>query len=156
MFSMLEDFSPGGEKHFQEFLDTVYAGFKQRVAAGRKLDAAAVEKVAKGRVWTGEDAKAKGLVDELGGYDTALRLARVAANLDPAAPITLRTYPPQRDARAVLLAWLTGRDSDDDAPGTGLLATASRLGGIVAPLARELAGVTTGAGVTQMPAVRAR
>jgi protease-4 len=157
MFSTLEDFSPEGEKHFQEFLDTVYAGFKERVAAGRKLDAASVEKVAKGRVWTGEDAKAKGLVDELGGYDMALRLARVSANLDAAAPITLRTYPPQRDVRALLLAWLTGRDSDDDASGSvALLAAASRLGGIVAPLARELAGVTNGAGVTQMPVVRAR
>jgi protease-4 len=157
MFSTLEDFSPDGEAHFQGFLDTVYAGFKERVAAGRKLDAAIVEKLAKGRVWTGEDAKAKGLVDELGGYETALRLARVAANLDPAAPITLRTYPPQREARAVLLDWLTGREGDEDARvGTALLGETLRLGRIVAPLAREIEAVTSSAGVTQMPLLRTR
>jgi protease IV len=155
MFSTQEDFSPAGEKHFQGFLDTVYAGFKERVAAGRKLDAAVVEQIAKGRVWTGEDAKAKGLVDELGGYDTALRLARVAANLDAAAPITLKTYPPQREARTVLLDWLTGR-ADDDNVGVALLAETMRLGRIVAPLAREIEAVTSPAGAVQMPLVQIR
>jgi protease IV len=155
MFSTQEDFSPAGEKHFQGFLDTVYAGFKERVAAGRKLDAAVVEQIAKGRVWTGEDAKAKGLVDELGGYDTALRLARVAANLDVAAPITLKTYPPQREARTVLLDWLTGR-ADDDNVGVALLAETMRLGRIVAPLAREIEAVTSPAGAVQMPLVQIR
>src|SRR6476646_10017112 len=72
MFSTIEDYTPEGERHFESFLDTVYAGFKDRVAAGRRLDKDSVEKIARGRVWTGEDAKARGLVDELGGYDTAL------------------------------------------------------------------------------------
>jgi protease-4 len=152
MFSTLEDFSRDGETHFQGFLDTVYAGFKERVASGRKLDAEAVEKIAKGRVWTGEDAKARGLVDELGGYETALRLARVAANLDPAAPITLRTYPLQRDARAVLLDWLTGREGYEDSR----VGTALPFGQILAPLAREVETVTSPGGVTQMPLVRTR
>ncbi len=157
MFSATEDFSPAGEAHFQDFLDSVYAGFKERVAAGRKLDAAAIEKIAKGRVWTGEDAKAKGLVDELGGYETALRLARVAANLDAAAPITLKTYPVQREARAVLLDWLTGRTGDEDASvGVALLGETLGLGRIAAPLAREIEAATSPAGVTQMPLVRTR
>jgi protease-4 len=153
MFSTLEDYSPEGQKHFQAFLDTVYAGFKQRVAAGRKLDPEAVEKIAKGRVWTGEDAKARGLVDELGGYDTAMRLTRVAANLDPAAPITLKTYPPEREPRAMLLDWLTGREGDED---TRVVAEMIRLARLVVPLAREIEAVIAPAGVTQMPLVRTR
>ncbi len=66
--SPFEDFTPEGYQRFEAFLDDVYAGFKDRVAQGRKLDAAAVESVAKGRIWSGEDAKAHGLVDALGGY----------------------------------------------------------------------------------------
>ena len=56
----------------QALLDATYTGFKNHVAAGRHMSPDAVEAVAKGRVWTGEDAKAHGLVDALGGYGTAL------------------------------------------------------------------------------------
>src|SRR5579862_333961 len=79
MFSLTSDFSPQGRERLEHMLDTVYAGFKSHVAAGRHLSADAVEAVAKGRVWSGEDAKAKGLVDALGGYAVALRLAKEAA-----------------------------------------------------------------------------
>jgi protease IV len=134
MFSTIEDYTPEGERHFESFLDTVYAGFKDRVAAGRRLDKDSVEKIARGRVWTGEDAKARGLVDELGGYDTALRLARVAAHLDAAAPITLKVYPPERPAGEELLARLLGRDSDENGQAaTGMAA------GVVGELARLVA-----------------
>src|SRR6185437_6157372 len=92
MFSSLEDYTPEGKQRFEHFLDTVYAGFKQHVAEGRHLDKDAVEKIARGRVWTGEDAKRLGLVDALGGFEMALRLARVAAYLDPDSPITLKQF----------------------------------------------------------------
>jgi len=65
---------------------------------------ASVERVARGRVWTGEEAKSRGLVDELGGYDAALRLARIAAHLDPEAKITLQTYPRERDTREQIIS----------------------------------------------------
>ncbi len=60
MFSTLQDFSPPEKQRFEEFLDAAYGTFKDRVAQGRKLSAEAVETVAKGRVWTGEDAKSTG------------------------------------------------------------------------------------------------
>jgi protease IV len=81
MFSQFEDFSPAGRQRLDAFLDKIYAGFKQHVAAGRHLSNEQVEAVAKGRVWTGEDAKKNGLVDELGGYEVALRLAKEAAKI---------------------------------------------------------------------------
>ena len=75
MFSITSDFSPHGRERLDHLLDTTYAGFKNRVAAGRHMSADAVEAVAKGRVWSGEDAKARGLVDRLGGYSVAFRQA---------------------------------------------------------------------------------
>ena len=51
--------------------DVIYDDFLHKVAAGRKLPFEQVQAAAKGRVWTGADAKTKGLVDELGGFWTA-------------------------------------------------------------------------------------
>jgi protease-4 len=53
----------------------IYDDFTAKVAAGRKLTRAQVQDSARGRVWTGADAKARGLVDELGGFWTAAALA---------------------------------------------------------------------------------
>jgi protease IV len=75
------------------FLDRVYDAFVDRVAAGRGLDRAHVHEVARGRVWTGADALARGLVDELGGYRQALAAARSLAGLGPDAPVKLAELP---------------------------------------------------------------
>ena len=53
----------------------------RQVAAGRGQTVEAVRQVAKGRVWTGEDALAHGLVDALGGLQDAVRLAKQEAGL---------------------------------------------------------------------------
>lgn len=71
------------ERQLQLFYDL----FLQRVAEGRKLDKSAVDAVGQGRVWTGEQAKDKGLVDELGGLRQALAHARKLADLPEHAPI---------------------------------------------------------------------
>jgi len=111
MYSATSDFSAQARQHLAEELDNTYRGFKDHVGAGRHLSADAVEAVAKGRVWTGEDAKANGLVDELGGYDTAWRLAREAAQLPADAPIEIVVYPRDRGWQAVFGRLL---DRDDD------------------------------------------
>ena len=74
-------FSNEGWARMQEGLDRVYADFTQKVAAGRNLPIEKVQDVAKGQVWTGSDARDRGLVDELGGYSVAIRLARDAAKI---------------------------------------------------------------------------
>ncbi|BBY54989.1 signal peptide peptidase SppA [Mycobacterium koreense] len=73
--------------------DLFYTDFVQRVAEGRNLAVDAVDKVARGRVWTGADALAHGLVDELGGLRTAIRRARVLAGLEPDADTRTLHYP---------------------------------------------------------------
>ena len=55
-----------------------------------------VHAVAKGRIWTGEDAKKYGLVDELGGVQTALDLVREALKLEADAPIQLKVFPKEK------------------------------------------------------------
>jgi protease-4 len=121
MFSIAQDFSPQARAKLNAMLDETYAGFKDHVAAGRHLSADAVEAVAKGRVWSGEDAKANGLVDALGGYETALDLAREAAKLPENAPLKVVVYPRERGLTAALLGRLRDRDDDDDSGSTGAL-----------------------------------
>ena len=76
MFSATSKFSPLARARLQAFLDASYKGFKEHVAAGRHMSTDAVEAVAQGRVWTGEEAKANGLVDALGGYRWLYALPR--------------------------------------------------------------------------------
>lgn len=58
-----------------------YESFKAGVSKGRNLSLAEVEKIAQGRVWSGEKALQLGLVDELGGMDVAVRWAKKLANV---------------------------------------------------------------------------
>lgn len=66
----------------QQYVDEFYDGFKERVAEGRKMTVAQVDSVGQGRVWTGSDAKARGLVDELGGLEDAVKAAAKLAGLE--------------------------------------------------------------------------
>jgi protease IV len=114
LFSSFEDFTPADYQRFEAFLDDVYAGFKDRVATGRKLDPATVESLAKGRIYSGEDAKAKGLVDALGGFATALQLAKDTAGIAPDSDVTVKLYPPPENAARQLIARALGREPPAD------------------------------------------
>jgi protease-4 len=104
MFSEVDDFSAHGWQRFQSWLDRVYVDFTAKVADGRGLPLEKVQQIARGRIWTGEDARGIGLVDELGGWPVALRLAREAAGLAADADIELRTYPAEKSLFEQLLA----------------------------------------------------
>lgn len=53
-------------------------------------------KIARGRIWSGEDAKALGLVDELGGFPKALELAKKAANIPESEDVKLKLFPERK------------------------------------------------------------
>lgn len=74
----------------QNGVDDIYLQFKQRVADGRKLSLQQVERLARGRVWTGEDALKIGLVDEMGGLNDAIAYAIKIAKVKDA---NIRYYP---------------------------------------------------------------
>ena len=80
----------------QASLDRIYDDFTAKVAEGRNMSQADVHAVAKGRIWTGEDAKARGLVDELGGMKTAIRLIREALELEADTSLKLVLFPKEK------------------------------------------------------------
>jgi len=78
-------------------LDAVYADFTRQVAEARKLDAAKVDAAARGRVFTGTDARRVGLVDELGGLQLAISIAKAKAGIDEGRQVELRRFPAEGD-----------------------------------------------------------
>jgi len=91
MFTTTRPFSKEEWLKINSWLDRIYADFTGKVASGRKMTQEQVHDVARGRVWTGADAAANGLVDQLGGLEEALGLARERAGLPGTAPV--RVYP---------------------------------------------------------------
>ncbi|AKQ70122.1 Signal peptide peptidase SppA, 67K type [Myxococcus hansupus] len=126
-------FTPEQQARLDATLDRIYEDFTTRAAAGRKLPLEKLQSLAKGRVWTGEDALANGLVDALGGYPKALELAKEAAKLPADARVNVQVYPRKKPASAVLSELLgqRGENSEDDAVTVSAL---SPWGGLVAGL----------------------
>lgn len=91
MFSSTRPFSDSQWARINTWLDRVYDDFVNKVAEGRGLERDRAESLARGRVWTGADARDNGLVDELGGVEDALAEARKRAGLAADAPV--RSYP---------------------------------------------------------------
>jgi protease-4 len=87
MYSFRQGFSEDERARFAVTIDAIYDDFVGKVATGRKRPASEIEAVARGRVWTGQDALEAGLVDELGGLRDAIRIARERANLPEDAPV---------------------------------------------------------------------
>lgn len=80
-FGTGQGFTPDQRARFAAWMDRIYAGFVHRVAEGRKLPEERVREIAKGRVWTGVQAKQLGLVDELGGFYEAVDKAKSLAGI---------------------------------------------------------------------------
>ena len=93
LYSTLRPFDERQLAVMRRRIDEIYARFLDHVAAGRGLDRSTVETLAGGRVWTGADAKARGLVDEIGGLDRAIALAREAAGIAPTETVSLAFFP---------------------------------------------------------------
>lgn len=91
----------------QAQVDNIYTIFKSRVAAGRSMGIEAVDSIAQGRVWTGTDAKAIGLVDGLGDLDRAITSAARKANIKDYKVVT---YPEPVDKLELLIKRLNGAD----------------------------------------------
>lgn len=112
MLSPYRDFSEEEQALYDRQLEDFYRGFLDRVAANRGRSAAEIDSVARGRVWTGTDARALGLVDTLGGLDVALAVARREAGIAPDAPVTIERWP--RAERTLLQQLLESLVEDED------------------------------------------
>jgi protease-4 len=74
-------FTEGEKQIIQSEVDKIYETFTTKAAAGRKMPVETLKSLAGGRVWSGTEAKANGLVDELGGLDKAIELAAAQAKI---------------------------------------------------------------------------
>ncbi|WP_042284067.1 signal peptide peptidase SppA [Nocardiopsis alba] len=90
MFDSEEGFDESEWERINTLLDDIYQDFVSKVAAARGRTWDEIHEVAKGRIWTGADARERGLVDELGGIETAVRIARAKADV---GPLPLRIFP---------------------------------------------------------------
>ncbi len=128
-WSVNAPFTDEQHAHVEAEADLFYTDFVERVARGRDLTVAAVDAVARGRVWTGADAEARGLVDTLGGLRTAITRAKELAGLDADDDIRLVHLP-----GTSLLEFLRPRPSSQPA-------AASLPDAVGALLGRSLVGV---------------
>ncbi|MFI0357018.1 signal peptide peptidase SppA [Actinomadura sp. 9N407] len=134
MFSATKDFSDSEWERVNVSLDRIYDDFTGKAAEGRGLSQERVHELARGRVWTGADARDNGLVDELGGLDLALDLARKKGGLAADAPI--RSYP-----HSSPLERLRPPESSDDRTAASARFDAwGSLGGLAARLGLPAAG----------------
>ena len=98
--SMTRPFSADERAIMQRYINRGYALFTKRCADGRQMSIADIEKIAQGRVWTGELAKDLGLVDLLGDIELAKDIAAEMAGIDS---YTLISYPEKENALTMLL-----------------------------------------------------
>jgi protease-4 len=93
IYSSLQPYTPDQDARVQQLMNRTYSTFVGHVAAGRKMSRQQVEGVASGRVWTGAAAQKIGLVDELGGLDRAIDVAREEAGIRPSEAVAIAFYP---------------------------------------------------------------
>jgi protease-4 len=96
LYSPVRPFSPEERKRVEEHMQATYDAFVEKAAAGRNTTPERIDAVAQGRVWTGRQAKDLGLIDELGGLERALALAKQRAKLEPHSEVELVVYPPKK------------------------------------------------------------
>ena len=101
-YGSAQPFTPAQHAAISAWMDRIYQEFIGRVAAGRHLPVDKVTEIAKGRVWTGAQAKGLGLVDKIGGLTLAVAEARRLAGLAPDQGVTLKLVPAHRSLFEVL------------------------------------------------------
>lgn len=94
MYSARHSFTDEERERLGVTLDAIYDDFVAKVASGRGLPLAEVDAVARGRVWTGNDALDHGLVDEIGSLRDAIRIARARTGLAADAPVVPAIHVP--------------------------------------------------------------
>ena len=106
---VMKPLSPFQHAKLDELVTKIYTDFTELVARTRNLDIAYVDSIAKGRVWSGVDAKDLGLVDDFGGIEDAIAYAAEKADLGDNYRIS--TYPKRKEFLEQLMDELTGQAS---------------------------------------------
>ena len=131
MTSGLRTFTPEERTKMTESVQAVYDTFIERVAEGRRKAPDEVDQVAQGRVWTGRQALAHGLVDTLGGLTDAVAIAKARAGVPADEEVELVVYPKTRGLYDLLSSQL-GPFGDSQATATGAML------GVLSPRERQV------------------
>jgi protease IV len=135
--SFFRGFTPEETHELEHKVDQFYDTFLDRVSQGRGMTKDQVDQVGRGRVWTGQQAFDRHLVDHLGGLREALEDARTAAYLPQDAPIV--EYPPQATSLLDLALKLAGGAGSDTAAALAGAQTLEALPPAVRAIARAVA-----------------
>ena len=115
-----ESLTEAEREKLRQGIDSDYENFLAKVAASRKKPVSAIEPIAQGRVWLGDQAKANGLVDELGGIDRALEMIKAKAGIPAASEVNLVLYPPKRSVFDLVFNSYSNAEADALLSGAGL------------------------------------
>jgi len=102
LFWPQQSFTPAQRAYIERSIKDTYKQFTEGVAAGRNMSVEAVDKIGKGRVWTGTQAKEIGLVDELGGIDRAVEVAKQLARIPPSQTVHIVRFPEEKTLFQIL------------------------------------------------------
>ena len=108
MDSPVRPFNAEEVKKLQEQLQAFYDGFVEKVAQSRHTTPEKIDAIAQGRVWTGQQAKENGLVDQLGGLDAAVAVAKQRAKLEADTEVELVVFPPRKSFYELLTDQFSG------------------------------------------------
>lgn len=106
IFSDYQGFTDAQRQRVRDHMTIFYRDFVQKAAAGRGKGEEEIERIAKGRIWSGEQAKELGLIDELGGLKDAIAIARDRAGIGKTEDVALELYP----RRKSVFEMLSGRE----------------------------------------------
>ncbi len=109
--SPLRPYNTAERQKLQEQLQAFYDQFVEKVAESRNSTPEKIDLLARGRVWTGRQAKENGLVDALGGLATAVSLAKQRAKIADTSDVELVVYPPARSLYELLTDQLSGTNT---------------------------------------------
>ena len=96
LYSPIRPFSPEERARMAQTMQATYDAFVEKAAQGRNTTPERIDAIGQGRVWTGRQAKQIGLVDELGGLDRAVAIAKQRAKIAQDAEVELVIYPPRK------------------------------------------------------------
>jgi protease-4 len=110
IFSPFAPFSPDQHDKLQSIIESFYRGFIERAAQSRHMTPEQIDAIGRGRVWTGAQARERGLVDALGGLDTAVALAKEKAGIPADEDVELVSYGPRRSLYEALTGSFRGAE----------------------------------------------
>ena len=102
-FTIYREFTPEERKILKDQIKDIYEQFLQRVASARNISTEEANRLGRGRVWTGNQAKNLNLIDDLGGLDLAIDSAKQLAGISPKEEVELVVWPKKRSFLDILM-----------------------------------------------------